>query len=301
MLPRTLGVGVNMLNSFIMTVIATTLATGSVTIYQFAYNIQFFPIGVIAVSFAVAAFPTLVEYVTENDQNGFVNAFSQTVRQIFFFIIPASIIFLLLRAQIVRVVVGAGGFGWADTIRTADTLAFFTLSLFAQGLVYLFARAFFAHRDTVTPLIAGLAATTITATSALLFSREFGVVGLGMSFTLGAIVNLALLWAMLRQKVGSLNESEIIISLLRMSIAGVGCGLVVQMLKSWVVTFITLDTFWGVLGQGLIAGGAGLSVYGLIAFALRSPEMLGFLSSMHRQFFRRFEAIEPVIKDGHNF
>lgn len=299
LLPRTLGVGVSMLNSFIMTIIATTLAAGSVTIYQFAYNIQFFPLGVIAVSFAIASFPTLVEYVNEHNKDGFVETFSQTVRHIFFFLIPASIVFLLLRAQIVRVVVGAGSFGWEETIRTADTLAFFTLSLFAQGLIYLFSRAFFAHRDTITPLVAGLVATTVGGVSALLFTREFGVVGLGISFSISSIINLALLWAMLRQKVGSLGEAEITRSLIKMSIAGIGCGVVIQLLKSWVVTFITLDTFFDVLAQGLIAGGMGLIVYCLIAYALKSQEMLGFLSSMHRQFFRRFEASEPVIEDGH--
>jgi len=299
MLPRTLGVGVSMLNTSMMTVIATTLGAGSVTIYQFAYNIQFFPIGVIAVSFAVAAFPTFVEYVTENDRRGFARAFSETVRQIFFFLIPASILFLLLRAQIVRVVVGAGAFGWQETIQTADTLAFFVLSLFAQGLVYLFARAFFAHRDTTTPLVAGLVGAVVNVIAALLFSREFGVVGLGIAFSLGAVVNLSLLWAMLRQKIGSLNESEIIASLLRMSIAGIGCGLIIQLLKSWLVRFITLDTFFGVLSQGLIAGLTGLAVYCLIAYFLKSPEMLGFMSAMHRRFFRAFRPTEAIAEDHH--
>ena len=300
MIPRTLGAGVNMLNAFAMTVIATTLAAGSVTIYQFAYNIQFFPIGIIAVSFAVASFPSFVEYANDHDDRGFVDAFSHTVRQVFFFIIPASILFLLLRAQIVRVVVGAGAFGWEETIRTADTLAFFTLSLFAQGLVYLFARAFYAHKDTVTPLVAGLVAMVTTVVSALLFSREFGVIGLAISFSLGSMVNLALLWAMLRQKLGSLNELEILQSLFRICTAAVGCAVVIQIVKSFVVQFIVLDTFFAVLSQGLIAGGAGLLVYCALAWLLRSSEMIGFVASMRRQLFKAFKPTEAAIAKEHD-
>jgi putative peptidoglycan lipid II flippase len=292
--------GINMLNTFAMTVIATTLAAGSVTIYQFAYNIQFFPIGIIAVSFAVASFPSFVEYANDHDKPGFIQAFSNTVSQVFFFIIPASIVFLLLRAQIVRVVVGAGAFGWEETIRTADTLAFFTLSLFAQGLIYLFARAFYAYKDTVTPLVAGLVAMVTTIVAALLFSREFGVIGLAMSFSLGSMVNLALLWAMLRQKLGSLGELGILQSLFRVCVAAVGCAVVVQIMKSFVGQFITLDTFFAVLSQGLIAGGAGLLVYGLLAWFLRSPEMIGFVASMRRQFFRAFKPSEPTIAHDHD-
>lgn len=300
MLPRTIGAGVNMLNTFVLTVIATTLTAGSVTIYQFAYNIQFFPIGIIAVSFAVASFPSLVEYANDNNTKGFVDAFSHTIRQIFFFIIPASILFLLLRAQIVRVVVGAGAFGWEETIRTADTLAFFTLSLFAQGLIFLFARAFYAHKDTVTPLVAGLVSMLINIVAALLFSREFGVIGLAIAFSLGSIVNLALLWAMLRQKLGSLNELEIVQSLFRICTAAAVCAVVVQIVKSIVVQFITLDTFFAVLSQGLIAGGAGLLAYGLGVWLLKSPEMIGFLGSMRRQFFRSFKPSEPTIAKDQN-
>lgn len=298
MIPRTMGVAVNQLNNVILIMIASTLAVGSVTIFQFAYNIQFFVIGIVAVSFAIAAFPTLSEAANKNDRDGFVKTLSHTVRQILFFIIPATVIFLLLRAQIVRVVVGAGEFGWEETIKTADTLAFFTLSFFAQGLVFLLARAFYAYRDTVTPFVAGLINALFTVVAAMLFVREFGVAGLALAFSLAAVVNVSILWMTLRIKVGSLGEVEILQSLFRISLAAIFAGVTIQLMKSVVVAVIRNDTFFGVLFQGLIAGGAGLIVYGGIAWLLKTPEMIDFVASMHRKFFKTFTPSEASEGSG---
>lgn len=297
MIPRTLGVAVSQLNNAALIMIASTLVAGSVTIYQFAYNIQFFAIGIVAVSFAVASFPALSDAAGKNDKELFVQTVSQTTRQILFFIIPAAVVFLLLRAQIVRVVVGAGKFGWEETIQTADTLAFFTLSFFAQGLIFLLARAFYAWRDTITPFVAGLINAVFTIVAALLFSKEFGVIGLSLAFSLAAIVNVSLLWIALRLKVGPLREGEIVSSLFSISLAAIACGIVTQVMKTVVVSVIPLDTFFGVLAQGLIAGGCGLAVYALVAWLLKSPEMLDFTASMQKKFFKKFEPTETVSLD----
>ncbi len=297
MLPRILGISVGQFNAFVMTVIASTLVAGSVTIFQFAYNIQFFVIGIVAVSFAVAAFPTLSELAAEKNKKEFIQTFSLTARQILFFIIPATIIFLLLRAQIVRVVVGAGRFGWEETIATADTLAFFTLSFFAQGLNYLLTRSYFAYKDTITPLLAGTVSAIINVISGLLFTHIFGVIGLAFAFSLSSIINLVLLWIPLRVKLGTLHESKILHSLFIIILAAMAQGVVTQGAKYILGGLITLDTFLGVLGSGLLSGGAGLLVYLMIAFGLKSPEAMMFVSSMQRQLFRSFVPTEPSTKD----
>jgi len=131
MLPRVLGLGMIQLQFVLLTVMASGLAAGSLAVFQLAYNLQYFPVGILGVSYAIAAFPVLSEYARREDTRGFVETFSSAVRQMLYFIIPASLVFLLLRAQIVRVVLGAGAFDWTDTIFVADTLALFALSLYA--------------------------------------------------------------------------------------------------------------------------------------------------------------------------
>lgn len=290
--PRVLGLAVSQANFLVITVIASTLAAGSLTIFQFAYNINSFPVGIFGIAYAIAAFPALCEFAERKQIKDFISSFSQTTRQILFFIIPSTILFLILRAQIVRVVVGAGLFGWEETIITANTLAFFTLSFFAQALVFLLVRAYFSLHDTVTPFIVGLVSVLVNVLAALYFSGLYGVLGLAIGFSIASIVQLILLWIILRGRLGSLGEYKILRSLYIFSVAGIAEAVVIQVLKPIVTRFIVLDTFFSVLAQGLIAGGIGLLVYCIVAWYLRSPEMRTFLEIIRKRLFRKYRYAE---------
>ncbi len=285
--PRVLGIAVNQILFIILTMVATTMTIGSVTVFQFAYNIQFFPIGIIGISYAIAAFPAFSDHIAKKEIDKFKITFLSTVRQVLFFMIPITLLFLIFRAQIVRVVVGAGAFDWEATILTADTLAFFALTFIPQSLVYILARAFFALENTVTPLVAGFVASLVGIISAFLFKESFGVIGLSMAYSLAMIVNMILLWAPLRQKMGSLGESVISQSLLKMSAAGLVCGVMMQTLKPVAVELIPNDTFIGVLSQGVLAGGVGLVLYILVSYLLKSEELDVFIAAMHKKILKK--------------
>jgi putative peptidoglycan lipid II flippase len=292
--PRMLGIAVSQVNAVIFTVIASTLVAGSVTIFQFAYNIQFFPVGIVGVAYAVAAFPAFSEHLAAGDKKKFLEVFSSTVRQCLFFMVPLMLLFLIVRAQIVRVVVGAGAFDWAATIATADTLAFLAMSFIPQVLVFILARAFFALKDTTTPLVGGLVSALLGLIGALLLSEKFGVVGLGMIFTISSFVNALLLWAPLRQRIGSLDEAKIAQSFLKMAGAALPAAVVMQLLKPVAVRLISLDTFLGVFSQGLLSGGAGLLVYFGLSYLFRSEELLEAISGLKRRVLKTSKPSEPV-------
>jgi putative peptidoglycan lipid II flippase len=292
--PRMLGIAVNQVLFIVLTIVATTLAAGSVTVFQFAFNIQFFPIGIIAVSYAIAAFPSFSEHFAKGEEDEFKQVFSSTVRQILFLMAPMSILFLILRAQIVRVVVGAGAFDWTATLLAADTLAFFALTFIPQALVYVLARAFFARHDTVTPLTAGIVSALIGIISAFLFTKSFGVIGLGAAYALSVTVNAAMLWVFLRQKLGTLHEMKILNSLFKIVAAGIVAAVVMQVLKPVVVNFFSLETFFGVFFQGLISGGLGLVAYVVVSHLLKSDELRIFISSVTRKQLRKVKQKESL-------
>ena len=300
MVPRTLSLAVNNINLIIITAIASTLAAGSITIFNLANNLQFFPVGIIGVSFAIAAFPTLSEFAAEESWDKYKKAFSNTVRDVLFFIIPASVLFMLLRAQIVRVILGYGLFTWEDTILTADCLAFFALSLFAQSLIPLLVRMFFAVKNTTVPFVAAVASVALNVFLALWFVQDYGVVGLALAFTVASIFNLAVLWVILRIKTGHLYELPIIHSLYKISVAALAMGLVVQVSKNIIEPFLDMQTFLGIFSQGIFAGGLGLLVYFGICLVLKSPEIMNFKASLQRRLFKKYykpkESIDSIDK-----
>jgi putative peptidoglycan lipid II flippase len=285
-IPRTLGLAVGQINLLVTTTIASTLIAGSVAIFNLANNLQFFAVGIIGVSFAVAAFPTLSELAVQDKREEMIDSLSRTIRQVLFFIVPLTIVFLILRAQIVRVVLGSGKFDWTDTITTADALAFFSLSLFAQSLFYLLARAFYALRDTVTPLWIAAISAGLNIILSLYLKNYLDVLGLALAFSISAIMQMALLWIMLRLRLHSLHESKILLSLYKISVAGIVMAIITQILKTPLSHWVDMTKFWGILTQGAVAGIIGLLVYWFICWLLRLEEMQDFLASAKRKWLK---------------
>jgi len=274
-LPRTLGLAISQINFLIITVIASTLASGSVSIFNAAFNLQSFPISVFGVSLAIAAFPVMSEAFAEKDTNKFVVQFSVTIRRVLFLIIPTSVLILLLRAQIVRVILGAGQFSWEATYLTAQALGLFSLSLFAQSLIHTLARSFYAHQNTKTPVKISLVALIINIIGSIVLTRYFhlGVMGLALSFTISSLVNMILLVIILRLKFGDLDDRKIIVSTFKIVILSALTGLVVWTMLRLVAMGVNMHTFVGVFLQGIVSGLTGIIFYLVVAVLFKFDEV----------------------------
>ena len=273
MVPRTLGLAVNQFNYLVITVIGSTLAVGSVAVFNFANNLQSFPIGIIGVSLAIAAFPYFSEAFAEQNTSKFIVHFSVAFRRVLFFIVPIAVLLLLLRAHIVRVVLGAGAFDWSATYLTAQTLGYFSVSLIAQSLIPILARAFYADQDTKTPVKIGVLCLFINAVGSVILAPRFGIIGLAAAFSLANVINMLLLLAVLRVKHGDLDDQTIIRSTVKIIAASAVAGLVTWIGLRAVLPGINNRTFIGILLQGSVAGAAGLMVYAGLALALRFDEI----------------------------
>src|SRR3989339_2226984 len=288
-IPRTLSLAISQINLLVTTIIASTLASGSLAIFNFANNLQSLPIGVIGISFAVAAFPTLSAVAF--DRKKLIDNFSTTLRNILFFIVPGTVLLLTLRSQITRVILGSGSFDWTATVLTIDTFGFFVISLFAQASLPLLVRVFYARHNAKTPFFVGLFSAGVNVVLSLFFSDRFGVSGLALAFSISSIINFILLWIMLHAEIGGMDEYRILVSAVKFSISAIACGLAVQGMKLLIWPFIDMTRFWGVLTQGLVSGIAGMLVFVAFCFMLRSEELFDFWNSIKRRLsWRKIEA-----------
>jgi len=252
MVPRTLGIAAYQISILVNTVIASTLAIGSIAVLNLADNLYSLPISMFGISFAVAVFPTLAERYTFKQIDEFKQDFVRTLRQIMYFIIPIMILYWLLRAQIVRLVLGAGQFGWEDTRFTVSVLAFLTLGMAAQAIIPLLARSFYALKDTKTPFVTSLIALVVNIGMALILIKYLNVVGLALAISIAGIVNAVILFWVLNKKLGQINLKPITkmftqILLSSVLMGGVGYGILQAM--SWIVD---THTFMGLLIQTII-------------------------------------------------
>jgi len=291
-IPRVLGLAVNQVEFLLMSVLAATIADGAVRDFNLAYTLNFVPIGIVAVSYAIAAYPTFCERSAVQDMAGLRASFSLTMRQVMFYMIPATVLFLLLRAQLVRVVYGADGLDWASTILIADTLAIFAISFFAQAANFILVRMYYALEDTLTPFVIALFGGILAVGTALPLSHAYGMFGLAIAFSGAAMIQTAFLWVFLHHKIGGLDEKKILYSVFVFSLSGILSAFATQGAKYAIVRYITLDTFANVFLQFMLASFVGGGIYLLAAYFLKSPELRSITAGLQRKFLKAAQPAE---------
>lgn len=282
MIPRTLSLAVVQFNLLVISFIAFSTAEGDLSVFNFAMNLQSFPLGVFAISFAIAALPVLSRQAHEKTLNSFIATFSKTFRQILYYVIPSSILFLVLRAQIVRVVLGAGQFDWSDTYLTAQALGIFALSLFAQGLIPLITRGFYAIQNTVIPFVIAVIVMATNIVLSLLFTGlipfpfdvvfQSSVLGLVTAFTVSNIIHVFLLITLFHARVKDLDDARIVRSVMKVGVSAFLAGTTSYGALYLLAPVLDTRTGFGILLQGLLAGLLGIVVYVFLTFVMKSSE-----------------------------
>jgi len=270
--PRTIGLAASSLEQIITAGFVSTLSAGSLAAFTLAANLQSFPINVFGVSLAVAAFPIFSQAFSLNKYDDFVSHFKDSVRRILFFVLPMSVLFLVLRAHLVRVVLGSGAFDWGDTIRTAQVLGFLSLAMVADSLVPLVARAFYALTDTKTPALVAIG-TVVVNLILLIMLKPFGLAGIGLAYVASRAFSLATLVALLGKRLTTLGASYILAGLRSMLLAALVSGAAAYGTLHLLAPYVNLHTFIGVFAQGASAGLVGAGSYLAITLYWRLPEV----------------------------
>lgn len=303
-LPRSAALAMGQLATLVLVAAASRMAEGSISVFQLASNLQSVPLALIGSSYSMAAFPILAKLAAEGDRAAFCRKLGEAARQIVFWSLPVVALFVVLRAQIVRVVLGAGGFGWDETRLVAAVLASLVLACVAQGLILLYARASYAAGDTWRPFAANLLGAVVTATLGLAAPGYLAahtdqwatlaaafrlqdvvgseVVALGIASTAGAFV-AAVALALFGRHRASFGS----IGLWRTAAEGFAAS-VLAGLVAYYVLGLADDHFdsryaLSVFAHGFVAGAAGLVAWAAALLALGNQEIRVAFAELRRR------------------
>lgn len=274
MIPRAIGMGANNILLVVYTAIASALASGSIAVFNLSNNIQTVPTVVFATSFSTAVFPTLAQRISVGDKEGFSSYLTRSMRVIIYLLAPSTIIFILLRAQIIRLILGSGKFNWTDTKMAALTLGWFSFSLIAQGLIPLFAKAFYARHDTKTPTIISIISIIVSIIIAYPLSKTMGIAGLALSFSIGSYVNALVLYFWLYKIVPSIFNKEIIFASLKIFFASSVMAVAMYYLGHYFYQLFDMQRFFGVLAQTAITISCGILLFLLVTYLFGCEELI---------------------------
>src|SRR3989344_5112633 len=138
-----------------------------------------------------------------------------------YLILPISILILVLRIPIVRLAYGADKFDWPATVLTGHILAFLSLSIFAQALIVLFYRAFYALHNSLIPLLISALSTILLIVLGYYFViiKGMNIESIAFAFTVANILQLIILIVLLNKKVGGFKKILLFFPSLKIFIA----------------------------------------------------------------------------------
>lgn len=306
-LPRTLGLSVNQIALLILVSLASRMPEGSIAVFNFSWNLQSVPLAIVGVSYSVAAFPTLAHLFSKNETEKFINNIVAAARHIIFWSLPILVLFIVLRAQIVRTILGSGEFSWSDTRLTAATLALFAISLVAQSLILLFVRGYYAAGNTKTPLLVNIISSALTVVFAYILINAFEanlflkyfmesllripdtqgsiVVMLPLAYSIGMIANALVLFGFFRsdfKKMPSFLRRTFMHSFL----GAVTMGFVAYLFLGLFANVFDLNTFLGIFLQGLFSGIIGIFAGVMILKLMKNREVEEIGKALHSKFWK---------------
>ncbi len=293
--PRAIGLTATQINLIIITAIGSTLAAGSVSVFSLANDLSAPVIGLIAIPFATAVFPALSLAISRGDKNDFLAKFYSTFRQILFLIIPASGLCYILRAHLVRIIFGAGLFDWTATKLTAACFGIFMISLFAQGLIYLVSKTFYAIKNTWIPATVSIVSILILPALAYLFVYLLGfenafsnfilsvlkidrmqntpVLGLPLAISVDAIVQIILLLLFLKIKVREIKFKKFYLFSFKVLSAAILATFSAYGIRQVFGGYFGSSTFLILFFQTAVVGFSGLLIYLLLASMFKIEEV----------------------------
>src|SRR5258705_326965 len=150
--PRTLSLGAVQVVFFVDTYLASGMRDGSLTALNYAFQLMLLPLGVFSIAISAAVFPALSHYASLGQAGRMRDALQQAIRWILFLTPSTAILIVVLRRPIVYLLFQYGEFGADARELVQAAFLFYALGLAGHALVQILARAYYASRDTTTPV-----------------------------------------------------------------------------------------------------------------------------------------------------
>jgi len=302
MIPRTIGLAVYQIQATMAVFLATSLPSGSLTIFHLSSQLMNLPVRLFGTSIGQAALPTISSQKAQGDSGLFKRTILESLSQILYLAFPAMMLILILRIPLVRIAYGSRSFPWAATLLTGKVVALMSLAIFSQSASELLVRGFYALHDTKTPLFIGFLSVLINVFLSifLAFNLAWGINGLAAAISLASFLEAVSLLFLLDREIKSLIEQKTLLSWLKIVLATLMAGFfswaTMRLLDQFV--FNTTKTIYLVI-LTLLVGFLGFLVYFFLTkiFGLEEAQKMQTVMQKFGRLRKDFQP-PPEIIDG---
>lgn len=283
--PSIFGVGVYYLNITVGAILASLLPQGSVSYLYYAQRLFEFPQGIFTVSIAQAVLPSMSRQAAEGDLAGLKESMVFGLRLTLFITIPAMVGLLVCATPIFTLLFMGGAFDYGKAVKSAEALFYYSFGLTFIALVRVLVPAFFALKDTRTPVVIAFIAFLLNAGFSLALMGPLLHGGLALATTLSAFFNMVLLLFFLRRKIGRFGGRAIF--------ATGGKVLLASLPMAFIVSYGMHLIDWSRPGEKMlksaVLGGSiaiGIMVFFIGAHILKCPEVITAMNIIRKKMRR---------------
>lgn len=226
--PSVFGVGVYYLNITVGAILASFLPQGSVSYLYYAQRLFEFPQGIFTVSIAQAVLPSMSRQAAVGDLAGVKDSLAFGLRLTLFITIPAMAGLLVCSTPIFTLLFMGGAFDYGKAVNSSEALFYYSLGLSFVALVRVLVPAFYALKDTRTPVITAFIAFLLNVGFSLALMGSLLHGGLALATTLSAFCNMVFLLFFLRRKIGRFGGREILLSGVKVLLASLPMAVLVS-------------------------------------------------------------------------
>lgn len=271
--PVVLGLVISQAAVALDTSLASRAGEQTLAWMQNATTLIQFPLGLVVTAISMAVLPSLARLDAQADLEGFRRTLARGLRLVLVLIAPATMGLFVLGRPIVALLFEHGAFTPHDTAWTTVALNSYLLGLpFAavdQPLIY----AFYARKDTRTPVLVGVMAIGVYLVVALSLIRPLGMVGLVLANSAQWCSHALVMLALLHRRLDGLRGRGLGITALKALLASATMGGAVHLALAWIEGAVSVNV---PLGEVILVGGAGLvglGVYAALISLLQVEEM----------------------------
>lgn len=282
---RSLDQGIDYVNSIVSTNLSSRLGAGALRSFNQASSLYNMPVNLIGVAISTAFFPQLTEELGEGNKDKFYTTFRAALRSIIWISLPVSIISFFARGYVVNFIKNGGD------MLISSILATMIVAIFARSVFHIASRGFYASQDTKTPFVISIIAIGLTILLSILFYLlGFGVEGLGWAQSIGALVEIIILIAILqsRSKYKMLNL-DFFRGFGKMLFATFITGCVSYSMTKFLPLMATDNSFLQTFPKFCIIAVTSLVAYALASYFLGLPEVQPFFARLKKIVFRNIK------------
>lgn len=205
--PRILGQAAFQVNFIVLTNFASRIGENSVSALNYAYQLLMLPYGVLALSLSTVIFPLMARQYETGSVAEMKETLGSALAPLIFLTLPAAVGLYCFRVSIVQVLFEIGSFDRQSTQLVAEALGYFAIGLAGYAVVEAITRAYYAMKDTRTPVTIAVIAVGVNLVLSYFLSRWIGHGGLALAMSIAATVEMVLLVVILRGRIGAMSQA----------------------------------------------------------------------------------------------